>query len=247
LSGAVTGVTGIYLLRFLDKESQPVVDVPRVFTYKDTLQTSTYYLQDGLAASGQPTFSAETESPFCSIFDDFDASGSTGTLGFGPEEPYAGQLAVSTLYDRYWGDYIERIFDTNVRVLTARCVLPLGEYLNLQLNDQLEIGGQYWTINTIQYNLNTGETQFELLQYFPDFVRRRITVGDFDGDVTFEGPSQTSVTKDKELFNLVEFPSGALNWKKGIGPKVYNLTGRKKEPNRPAENNSLSRNYGTPT
>ena len=156
-------------------------------------------------------------------------------------------MAVATLYDRYWGDYIERVFDPNVRVLTARCVIPLGEYINLNLNDQLEIGGQYWTINTLQYNLNTGETQFELLQYFPDFVRRRIIIGDFDGDVTFEGPTQTSATKDKELFNLTEFSNGSLNWKKGIGPKIYNTVGRKKEPNRPAENNSLSQDYGTPT
>ena len=246
-SGAVLSVTGIYLLRFLDKESQPVVDAPRVFTFKEVLATANYYLQDGIDASGSPTVSIENTVPFCSIFEDFDASGTTGTLGFGPEEPYAGQLATETLYDRYWGDYIERVFDPNVRILTARCVLPLGEYLNLELNDQLEIGGQYWTINTLQYNLNTGEAQFELLQYFPDFVRRRISSGDFDGDVDFEGPEQTSKTKDKELFNLTEFPDGSLNWKKGTGPKIYTTGGRKKEPNRPAEDNNLSRDYGVAT
>lgn len=247
LSGAVTATTGIRLIRMLDKESKPILDAPRVFYCDETIGTADWYLQDGLDASGDPTFETMTEVPLCSIFEDFDATGTTGTLGFGLEEPLSGNMALETLYDRYWGDYIERIFDPNIRVMNCTIILPLNDYLSLRLNDQLEFLGQFWTINNMSYNMTTGKTEFELLQYFPDFVRRRITATDFDGTIDFSSEDLEAGNKDKLLYNLTTTSDGVLNWFTGFGQKTYSLTARKAEPNRPDSDNDLSGNYGTIT
>ena len=68
-----------------------------------------------------------------------------------------------TLFETKYKTYIQDVFSPKRRLTKVTAYLPMKIFLNLKLNDQIELGQNNYLINSLKTNLNTGKTQFELL------------------------------------------------------------------------------------
>jgi len=77
---------------------------------------------------------------------------------------YTGdQSFTGTLFAENYTNYISDVFDPSNRLYTMTAYLPNRYINNIELNDVLIIWGRKYKINSIKVNLQTGKTDFELL------------------------------------------------------------------------------------
>ena len=72
----------------------------------------------------------------------------------------------NTLYSNYYKDYILSIFNIKRRNFKYKAILPLHLQTSIQLNDVLQIKGNYYRIDNYVINLLTGETTLDLINSF---------------------------------------------------------------------------------
>ena len=93
-------------------------------------------------------------------------------LNFGSEidtynlTDYSGQN--NSLFLKNYQNYITRVFDKKTRLYKFSAVLPLKTLLKLTLDDKVIIGTKIFTINSMTTKLQSGETEFELLNQAPE-------------------------------------------------------------------------------
>jgi hypothetical protein len=91
----------------------------------------------------------------------------TYNLNFGSEintytlTDYGGNN--NSLFQTYYQNYITRVFNKKTRIFKFSAVLPLKVLLNLTLDDLIVVGTRAYTINKMSTKLQSGETNFELL------------------------------------------------------------------------------------
>jgi len=92
---------------------------------------------------------------------------STYNLNFGSEidsyqlTDYGGNN--NSLFQTYYENYIVRVFNKKTRIFKFNAILPLKVLLNLTLDDLIVVGTRAYTINKMSTKLQSGETNFELL------------------------------------------------------------------------------------
>ena len=88
----------------------------------------------------------------------------TESLHFSQEfSEWSGTLAYLTLFNKYHQNYIKDVFNTQRRLLKIKAYLPQKVLMNYTLADIFVIGNKEYRINSITANLNTGESELELL------------------------------------------------------------------------------------
>ena len=91
----------------------------------------------------------------------------TYNLNFGSEintytlTDYAGNN--NSLFQTYYTNYITRVFNKKTRIFKFSAILPLKVLLTLTLDDLIVVGTRAYTINKMSTKLQSGETNFELL------------------------------------------------------------------------------------
>jgi len=91
----------------------------------------------------------------------------TYNLNFGSEintytlTDYGGNN--NSLFQTYYTNYITRVFNKRTRIFKYNAILPLKVLLNLTLDDLIVVGTRAYTINKMSTKLQSGETNFELL------------------------------------------------------------------------------------
>jgi hypothetical protein len=68
-----------------------------------------------------------------------------------------------SLFANYYEDYISDVFNTKRRLTKVKAFLPIEFLINYSLADTLVIGARRYNINSINTNLQTGESSLELL------------------------------------------------------------------------------------
>lgn len=68
-----------------------------------------------------------------------------------------------SLFINYYEDYISDVFNTKRRLTKVKAYLPVSFLINYTLADTLVINTRSYRINSITTNLNTGESELELL------------------------------------------------------------------------------------
>ena len=68
-----------------------------------------------------------------------------------------------SLFLNYYSDYVEDVFDEKRRLIKVKAKLPVSFLVSYSLADTLRIGDELYLINSITTNLNTGESDLELL------------------------------------------------------------------------------------
>jgi len=68
-----------------------------------------------------------------------------------------------TLFETKYKTYIQDVFNEGRRLTKVTAYLPMKIFLNLKLNDIIELGQNNYKINSLKTNLTTGKTDLELL------------------------------------------------------------------------------------
>ena len=88
----------------------------------------------------------------------------TQTLLYNAEvDTYSKGVMVETLFKNYYQSYIEDVFNEKRRLSKVKAFLPLRILLKHNLADTFIISGKKYKINSITTNLQTGESDMELL------------------------------------------------------------------------------------
>lgn len=91
-------------------------------------------------------------------------TGSDQSLNFNSEiDEYSLIQNTETLFNNYYFNYINNVFDLRRRLIKLKAFLPLKILLNFNLSDRFIVNGKVYKINNIDTNLQTGESKLELL------------------------------------------------------------------------------------
>ena len=86
------------------------------------------------------------------------------TLLFNEEiDPFTKNVMEESLFKNYYQNYVEDVFNEKRRLTKVKAFLPLRILLKYTLADTFIIAGKEYKINSITTNLQTGESDMELL------------------------------------------------------------------------------------
>jgi len=153
----------IYIPTFINSaEFSPARVLPRLFYFNGLVECEPYYFQ------GRDAF-GNTEEVF-PYFDHYNVvTGSFPTtdsdsLLFNNETPVYGSTPTQNLYTTYWEQYINLLYNPYTRLLNASAIIPLADYVKMELNDIVNFKGNYYHLRAINdYSLKTGECKLQLL------------------------------------------------------------------------------------
>ena len=117
-----------------------------------------------------------------SQFDQYNAPSNVSpdrnhTLNFGIEfNEYTGNVNENSLFNRFYSQYIVKLFEEQARVVKFTAQLPSSIVLNYELNDVFIVNGQEYFINSISINLLTNKTELELITKQSDYTPSVLTV-----------------------------------------------------------------------
>jgi len=168
---------------FLDEELNPSIGQPLLFygVQRTGITTGINYV---FGTSRPDTYAAlcptgSSNSTLTSYYMPHHANelGSVSTaptynLNFGSEidtynlTDYAGQN--NSLFLKNYQEYITRVYNKKTRLYRYSAILPLKILLQLTLDDKVIVGTRIFTINSMTTKLQSGETEFELLNEAPE-------------------------------------------------------------------------------
>jgi len=184
LSDGTTAVnTDVQYGLSVDDNDNSVITAPLLFygIYNTGISTPINYVDTtrpeggGLATAGTRTILTNYWMPH-----NANELGSTSTapafnLNFGSEinsytlTDYGGDN--NSLFQNYYQEYIQRVFNTKTRIFKFKAVLPLKFLLTYSLADRIYIAGRAFTINKITTDLQTGRSMLELLNEPPKLTQ----------------------------------------------------------------------------
>jgi hypothetical protein len=149
--------------------------------------------------------------PLMSTYQDYPTTTATKSVAFGVEATISGNAATATLYDEFFKTYLSRIFSTKSRIVHFDAILPVNEWLQLEMNDTIAVSGNYYKIQNIEYDILNEKAHLVLISY-PDVEAQSYTstgnnTGWTDGELRPDGVSLLNgdavgrgVTNSKPLF-----------------------------------------------
>lgn len=157
-NGQIVRKTELNIPVFMDQDSKPVQQDYTLFYYGGKQSISDPYYFDNVNQYVLPLMTPYSAYPTLS---------SSYSNAFGLELSLRGDAPVNTMYQMYWSEYLSRMYSTQSRVVKMTAVLPVGEWLNLDLNDTIAISSNYYKIQSIKYDMLTEIANLELVTY-PD-------------------------------------------------------------------------------
>ena len=157
----------IYIPTYIsDQNYNPSRVLPRLLFYNGMIDSQKWYIESGSTTVGGTAFE-QNAFPY---FDNYNVvSGSFPTtdsksLLFYNEAAVYGEVPTETLYSNYWEKYVELLYNPRTRLLNASTIIPLADYFKMELNDIVELRGNYYHLRAINdYNLKNGECNIQLL------------------------------------------------------------------------------------
>jgi hypothetical protein len=137
-----------------------------LFFYNGLVDCETYYIESG-SINQYGISIAQNAFPY---FDNYNVvSGSfptetSRTLLFNNEAPSYGTAPTASLYTEYWEDYISLLYNPKTRLLNCSAIIPLADYVKMELNDVVNFRGNYYHLRAINdYSLKDGTCNLQLL------------------------------------------------------------------------------------
>ena len=178
--------TDLQIPVFMDQDSNSLQLDLTLFYYGGKYTVSNQYYFDG---------NLQTQLPLMTSYSAFPTTNATYSLAFGLETTISGDAPTATLWDMYWSDYLSRMYSTQSRLVKMNGVIPVGEWLTLKLNDTIAISGNYYKLQSLQYDMLTERASLELITYPDVQIMRFSTTGqkpDFT-NVTVNANGQTYI------------------------------------------------------
>jgi hypothetical protein len=188
LNGQIVRKTELNIPVFLDTDFKPVQQDYTLFYYGGKQSVSdVWYFNNNI----------QIVMPLMTPYSDYPTISNSYSNAFGLELSLRGDAPTKTMYDLYWTEYLTRMYSTQSRVVKMTAVLPVGEWLNLELNDTIAISSNYYKIQSIQYDMLTEIANLELVTY-PDVEIMRFTTTGQRPDFTNPLPTPSGETYLKD-------------------------------------------------
>lgn len=168
LNGQIVRKTELNIPVFLDSDAKPVQQDYTLFYYGGKQSISDPYYFNNIN---------QYELPLMTPYSAYPTVSTSYSNAFGLELSLQGDAPTKTMYDLYWTEYLTRMYSTQSRVVKMTAVLPVGEWLNLELNDTIAISSNYYKIQSIQYDMLTEIANLELVTYPNVEIMRFTTTG----------------------------------------------------------------------
>ena len=157
----------VYIPTYIsDAAYKPSRVLPRLFFYNGMVECESWYLESG-SASNAGVVKEQTAFPY---FDNYNVvTGSfptenSRTLLFNNEAPSYGSAPTGSLYTEYWEEYISLLYNPKTRLLNCSAIIPLADYVKMELNDIVNFRGNYYHLRAINdYSLKDGTCNLQLL------------------------------------------------------------------------------------
>lgn len=146
----------------LDENTNPYVPEP-VLLYEYDELTCDFFLTDDITNTNITTYV-----PFGQ---DARILGTDRSLNWGAENSSLLDVVnFNGLYDDYYRNYIENLYNPRNRQTTVKVVLPISMLTDIDLNDRVVIRDKRYLIDTMKTNLTTGEVTLVLLNDFRTLI-----------------------------------------------------------------------------
>jgi hypothetical protein len=136
---------------------------PRLLYYNGQIDCERFYVLNQNSA-----FNEVNQFPYFDNYSvpsgsQFPTSGSKSLLFFNEQAAY-GTAPTASLYSEYWSSYVNLLYNPRTRLLNMAAVIPLADYIDMELNDIVQFRGNDYHLRAINdYNLSTGECNIQLL------------------------------------------------------------------------------------
>jgi hypothetical protein len=150
--------TELNIPRFMDKDNKAVQQDLTLFYYGGLQSISDPYYFNNVNQYVLPLMTSYSAYPTIS---------SSYSMAFGLEYSVRGDAPINTLYLMYWNEYLSRMYSTQSRLVKVGAYIPVGEWLNFELNDTIAISGNYYKVQSVKYDMLTQWANLELVTY-PD-------------------------------------------------------------------------------
>lgn len=157
-NGQIVRKTELNIPVFMDSDAKPVQQDYTLFYYGGKQSISDPYYFNNVN---------QYVLPLMTPYSDYPTLSASYSTAFGLELSLRGDAPVNSMYMMYWNQYLSRMYSTQSRVVKMTAVLPVGEWLTLQLNDTIAISSNYYKIQSIKYDMLTELANLELVTY-PD-------------------------------------------------------------------------------
>jgi hypothetical protein len=141
----------------VDKDENETITAPVLFFNRNTTISSGQYFGFINKTAQLTTYNRPSNS----------SNSELSTINFNAEnDEFTGNLITNSLFQLYYKNYIENIFDINSRMHSISAVLNLDTLNNYNMNDRFIINNNKFIINSIRTDLSTGKTELELITDF---------------------------------------------------------------------------------
>jgi len=170
--GQLVGETDLQIPVVLDADNKGVKSDLWLYYYVGFTSTS-----DSWKLNNVDQFSY----PLISSYSDYPTASGDFSLAFGLETTLSGDTPTNTMYVEFWRAYLSRLYSSKSRVVYLDAVLPVGEWLNLQMNDTIAVSSNYYKIQSIEYDMLAERAKLVLISYPDVDVQKYTSTGDHVG------------------------------------------------------------------
>jgi hypothetical protein len=200
------GLSPIQWGYFVDKDQNPIVNKPLIFLMENRVTSGNLSVYDGTSNVALTTYNAPVN------YATYAGVNYSTHFGLELDEWSGNQIdETSTLFYRYYRDYILRIYNRASRKMVCTAYLPMHILLNYKLKDTFIIEGNEWKIESIKTNFLKQESKLTLFN-------------DLEGTIlTPQGINRVA----QQVTNLNAVNSGGtdinLTWDSVSGASGYNI------------------------
>lgn len=155
-SGAVTTASTIQAVQLLDNENTPIKADFLLFYYNGLKSTTDLWRFES---------TSKTTFPVIAPYSAYPTTGTSNSVAFSLESSLSGNAPQNTLLEKFWLSYLSRIYSPASRIVEVKAYLPVGEWLNMELNNTILIHGRYFKIEKINYDLNKNIAKITMFTY----------------------------------------------------------------------------------
>jgi hypothetical protein len=161
--------------------------LPRLAFWNGTPSGQINYYEDD-----NSTPATATDYPAFSQYSALNATVTSEDLGYGPEKPFHIIQAnpLNTLYYQYWSPFVNQLYSSDARKLTAFFRLTRADIATFEFSDKIYLKDTYWRILSISYDATSDDlVKVELLKMLSevrDCQWLPIAINKATGEIRFE-------------------------------------------------------------
>ena len=176
--------------------------LPRLAYWNGTPAGEINYYEDD-----NSTVVTDTDYPAFSQYSALNATITNEDLGYGPERPFHIVQAnpLNTLYYKYWSPFVNQLYSSDARKLTAFFRLTRSELATFEFSDKIYLKDTYWRILSISYDATSDDlVKVELLKVLSDIrdcTWLPIAINKATGEIQFENATGLQTYTLSALFS----------------------------------------------